>query len=82
MPKRAIYRRNKEILASILKYHVVPDKVTSKDVKTIQAPTLNGKTLDIVVDGEKVTVNGATIEKVYIEGSDSVVHVIDKVVTP
>lgn len=56
--------------------------MTSKDVKTIQAPTLNGKTLDIVVDGEKVTVNGATIEKVYIEGSDSVVHVIDKVMTP
>src|SRR3954464_4121594 len=46
---------NKEKLVAILTYHVVPGKVTAKDVmKLHQATTVNGKDVKIMADGGKV----------------------------
>ena len=43
---------NKDKLTAILTYHVVPGKVMSQDVAGIdEAKTVNGKTIDIEVDG-------------------------------
>jgi uncharacterized surface protein with fasciclin (FAS1) repeats len=72
---------NKAKLVSILTYHVVPGKVMAADVKTMKAPTVNGKTLDIKV-GNGVTVNNAKVIKTDVAASNGVIHVIDTVVLP
>lgn len=73
---------NKAKLAAILTYHVVPGKVLAADVKTMKAKTVNGKDLDIKVNGSNVTVNGANVVKTDIVGSNGVIHVIDAVLIP
>lgn len=73
---------NKAKLASILTYHVVSGKVLAADVKTMKVKTVNGKDLDIKVDGSNVTVNGAKVVKTDIIGKNGVIHVIDAVLIP
>ena len=74
---------NKAKLAAILTYHVVPGKVLAKDVKTMMAPTVNGKELDVVVADGKVTINGSSaVIKTDIVTSNGVIHVIDTVLMP
>ena len=73
---------NKEKLASILTYHVIPGKVMASDVKTMQAATVNGQKLAIEANGNGVTVNGAKVLKTDIPATNGVIHVIDTVVLP
>lgn len=74
---------NKEKLRSILLYHVVSGKVTSKQVvKLNSAKTVNGQSVTIVVKDGKVMVNNATVTKADIECSNGVIHVIDTVLLP
>lgn len=73
---------NKAKLAAILTYHVLPGKVLAADVKTMKAKTVNGKDLDIKVNGSNVTVNDAKVIKTDIVGSNGVIHVIDTVLLP
>jgi uncharacterized surface protein with fasciclin (FAS1) repeats len=73
---------NKQKLVSILTYHVVPGKVMASDVKTMQAKTVNGKELSIVVAGGKVTVDKANVVKTDVAAKNGVIHVIDTVVLP
>ena len=73
---------NKDKLIQILTYHIVPGNVMAKDVKTGEVKTINGKVLDIKVDGTKVTVDGAKVVKTDHVGTNGVVHVIDKVLIP
>ena len=73
---------NKAKLIGILTYHVIGAKVMAADVKTMTANTVNGKTLNIKVEGGKVTVNTATVIKTDIAASNGVVHVIDAVLIP
>jgi len=73
---------NKDKLAKILAYHVVPGKVMAADVKTMMAPTAAGPELDIKVSDGKVTVNGANVVKTDIPATNGVIHVIDKVLLP
>jgi len=70
-------------LQSILKYHVVPGKVTAEDVvKLTSANTLHGKELAIAVKDGTVMVDSATVTKTDIECSNGVIHVIDTVMLP
>jgi len=74
---------NKQKLASILTYHVVPGKVMASEVvKLADAKTVNGQSLTINVEGEMVTVDSAKVVKTDIECSNGVIHVIDAVVLP
>ena len=73
---------NKDKLRVILLYHVVPGKVLSSDVKTMKAKSVNGKDLNIVVNGRSVKVNNANVTKTDIVGSNGVIHVIDTVLLP
>jgi uncharacterized surface protein with fasciclin (FAS1) repeats len=76
---------DKEQLAAILTYHVVPGKVTAADVMKMgkgNPATVNGQTLAISVSGGKVYVNNATVVSADVMATNGVIHVIDTVVLP
>ena len=73
---------NKEKLAAILKYHVVAGKVMAADVKPGKVPTVQGSKATIKVADGKVMIDGATVVKTDIVGSNGVIHVIDAVILP
>jgi uncharacterized surface protein with fasciclin (FAS1) repeats len=79
--------QNKQTLAGILTYHVLPEKVMAADVKPGKVMTVNGEDLTISTTGGKVTItdakgNTATVVKTDIVGSNGVIHVIDSVLQP
>ncbi len=74
---------DKEKLAAILTYHVVPGKVSSEDVAQLSmAKTVNGQELKISAADGKVMVDGATVTQADIPASNGVIHVIDTVLLP
>ncbi|MFT4636048.1 MAG: putative surface protein with fasciclin (FAS1) repeats [Arenicella sp.] len=73
---------DKELLTSILTYHVVAGKVMAADVVTLDSATsLQGSALAIST-AEGVKVNNANVLKTDIETSNGVIHVIDTVLVP
>jgi len=74
---------NKDKLVAVLTYHVVPGKVMAADVvKLKEAKTVNGAPVAIMVNGESVMINDATVVKADVDASNGVIHVIDKVILP
>ena len=74
---------NKELLADILLYHVVPGRVASEDVvKLSSATTLGGQNLSIEVRDGKVYVNDVQVVATDVEADNGIVHVIDGVLLP
>jgi len=75
--------KDKEKLTAILTYHVVKGEVpASKVVELSSAPTLNGKSVKIMVHDGKVMVNNATVVKADVRASNGIIHVIDTVLLP
>jgi len=74
---------NKDKLAAILKFHVVPGRVYSndvigkKDLKTVQ-----GGILTAALKDGTATINGAALVATDIDASNGVIHVIDTVLLP
>ena len=74
---------NKAQLTAILTYHVVSGKVMAADVvKLKEAKTVNGKMLQVKVNGSEVIINDAKVTATDIAASNGVIHVIDSVVLP
>jgi uncharacterized surface protein with fasciclin (FAS1) repeats len=74
---------NKAKLTAILTYHVVAGKVMAADVvKLKSAKTVNGKSVQIMVEGGTVMVDNAKVVKADIGASNGVIHVIDTVLLP
>lgn len=74
---------NRDTLAAILTYHVVPGQVMAADVVTLEtATTLNGQRIDIKTSDKGVKIDGATVIKTDIACSNGVIHVIDQVILP
>ena len=75
---------NKQQLASILTYHVVPGKVLSGDLlgKRFGTKTVQGQEVQIDATGDNVRVDNAHVVAADIETSNGVIHVIDRVILP
>ena len=73
---------DKQKLAQVLTYHVVPGKVTAAQVKPGDVKTVQGQSLRVRSDGGAVMVNNARVTKADIMASNGVIHVIDMVVLP
>ena len=73
---------NKEKLVAILTYHVISGKVMAADVKTMDAKTVQGQSVEIIVADAGVTVNGAKVVKTDVMADNGVIHVIDTVILP
>ena len=74
---------NKELLTSILLYHVVAGAVTAADVVQLEsAATVNGASISIKVDDSGVTVDNANVIQTDVAASNGVIHIIDAVILP
>jgi len=75
--------QDKERLAAILTYHVVPGEVTAEQVVGIDsAETVNGREISITVVDGNVMINDATVTQTDIKASNGIIHVIDSVILP
>lgn len=72
---------DKQKLAAVLTYHVVPGTVMAKDVKAGKVKTVQGAELTLSTGGG-VKVDGANVVKTDIVADNGVIHVIDSVVLP
>ena len=74
--------KNKDLLKSVLAYHVVPGKVTSAEVKNGSAKTVQGSDVALAKAGSFVTVEDAMVVQPDVAATNGVVHVIDRVLVP
>ncbi|MEM6780264.1 MAG: fasciclin domain-containing protein [Pseudomonadota bacterium] len=75
---------NKEKLAGILTYHVVPAKIKAGDIQagTSEVATLQGQMITVNASDAGVKINDATVTATDIKTSNGVIHVIDTVILP
>ncbi|MBD2771025.1 fasciclin domain-containing protein [Iningainema tapete] len=75
--------QNKNKLAKVLAYHVVPGKLTSSQLKSGKVKTVEGQSVTVkVTGGSQVGVNNANVLQADIPATNGVVHTIDKVLLP
>lgn len=73
---------NKELLRSVLTFHVIPGKVMAADVKTGNVKSVQGANLAVALAGTFVTVEDALVTQADVPATNGVVHIIDKVMMP
>lgn len=73
---------NKDLLAAILTYHVVPGKVTSGEITPGEVNTVEGSPILLSVTDGMVGVNNATVVMADVEASNGVIHAIDQIILP
>jgi uncharacterized surface protein with fasciclin (FAS1) repeats len=73
---------NKQMLAAVLTYHVVPGKVMSGDVKNGKVKTVNGAEVTLAKAGTFVTVEDAVVGPADLVATNGVVHLVDRVMIP
>lgn len=76
---------NKDKLAAILTYHVIPSKAMAADVVKLngkKVKTVEGSEVTIAVKNGTVSVNNAKVVKTDIDTTNGVIHVIDTVILP
>lgn len=73
---------NKELLKSVLTYHVLPGKVSAAEVQNGNVKTVQGASLALAKAGGYVTVEDAMVTQADVPASNGVVHVIDRVLMP
>jgi uncharacterized surface protein with fasciclin (FAS1) repeats len=73
---------DKELLKSVLTFHVLPGKVTSADVKTGPAKTVQGANVALSKAGTFVTVEDAVVITADVPATNGVIHIVDRVMMP
>ncbi len=74
---------NRDQLATILRYHIVPDELTSEMLNSYDSlDTLNGSKLSLTKMGNIYVVNGSEIIQADVNATNGVIHVIDRVLVP
>jgi uncharacterized surface protein with fasciclin (FAS1) repeats len=75
-------QENSEKLALFVGNHVVPVKLDKATLKNLKLKNLNGTDLNIVVNGETISVNGAKVLRVEQLGDNGMLFIIDKAILP
>ena len=73
---------DKELLKSVLGFHVLGSKLAAADVKNGPAKTLQGSNVALSKSGDFVTVEDAVVTQADVPATNGVVHVIDRVLMP
>ncbi len=76
-------KQNRDKLAAILKYHVIPGRVyADQALQARTASTLQKANVDFAIRSGRLTVNDAVVLDNDIQASNGVIHVIDTVLMP
>ena len=73
---------NKDLLKSVLSYHLLAGKVTAADAKNGNLKSVQGADLAVSKAGSFVTVEDAVVTQADVAASNGVLHIIDKVLMP
>lgn len=73
---------DKELLRSVLTYHVVPGSMSAASVKNGNVKSVNGANLALSKAGTIVTVEDAVVLTADVAATNGVVHVVDRVLMP
>ena len=73
---------NKELLKSVLSYHLLAGKVTAADAKNGNLKSVQGADLAVSKAGSFVSVEDAVVTQGDVAASNGVLHIIDKVLMP
>ena len=73
---------NKELLKSVLSYHVVAGKLSAAEAKNSNLKTVQGANVALAKAGTFVTVEDALVTQADVNATNGVIHVIDKVLMP
>jgi uncharacterized surface protein with fasciclin (FAS1) repeats len=79
---RLLQPENREILARILRYHVVPQQVTASELQPGEVQTLEGNNLNANIQGNNIEINEASVINPDIQASNGVIHAVDEVLIP
>jgi len=74
--------KDKQKLAAVLTYHVVPGKVMAAQVKPGKVKTVQGQAIKVSTHYGAVMVDNANVVMTDIVASNGVIHVIDAVILP
>lgn len=78
--------QNRDFLARILLYHLVPGNLTAADIKALNPPvdikTLNGQSVTVTKNGNELQVNGARVIITDVFATNGIVHGIDTLLIP
>jgi uncharacterized surface protein with fasciclin (FAS1) repeats len=74
--------KDKELLKSVLTFHVLAGNVPAAEVKNGAAKTVQGANVALSRSGTFVTVEEAVVTQADVKASNGVVHVIDRVLIP
>lgn len=74
--------KDKELLKSVLSFHVVGNKLAAAEVKNGHVKSLQGANLAVSKSGDFVTVEDAVVTQADVLASNGVVHEIDRVLMP
>ena len=73
---------DKEMLRSVLTFHIVPGKIMAAEVKNGPAKSVQGANLALSRAGTFVTVEDAVVQVADVPVTNGVVHIIDTVLIP
>jgi transforming growth factor-beta-induced protein len=80
---RTAVTTDKELLATVLTYHVVEGELNAADLQDgQQLMTLAGAPLTVKVDGDAVFINGNQVAAADVAASNGVIHVMSDVLLP
>lgn len=74
--------KDKELLKSVLSFHVVNNKMAAAEVKNGNVKSLQGANLAVSKSGDFVTVEDAVVTQADVPATNGVVHEIDRVLMP
>lgn len=82
--QRLLQPENRETLARILRYHVVPGAVTASDLSAGELKTLADRPVNIQIDPatNEIAVNDARVMQPNVRASNGMIHVINEVLLP
>ena len=73
---------NKELLRSVLSYHVLPGNVRSTEVKVGSMKSVQGANLALASAGSMLTVEDAVVTQADVAATNGVIHIVDRVLMP
>ncbi|WP_250122489.1 fasciclin domain-containing protein [Chroococcidiopsis sp. CCMEE 29] len=82
--QRLLQPENRETLARILRYHVVPGAVTASELSAGELKTLADRPVNIQIDPatNEIAVNDARVLQPNVRASNGVIHVVNEVLLP